>query len=710
METVLMAEEVTHFDVFEERLKQVWTAFRKAEGLPETFKISMTLASGVVDLQGINVTKVPGDKAGLTVSIEAPGSTVSAWKYEWFKAWIVKKARDFGITEPLNNAQIYSAYIRAATGETISNYQIGAVPAADGQADRPFSVVASKQRKEIYVVIRRARDLLNKQSRDSLLQLVNQAVVKMSDGRLKYNAQKKDFITALQGVLEGPEVVGENLPAVLLAAHAAEQPAKPAGQEIMPGHIYFTVSEDRMEASVAGFDMSWYGDPSFDISMAWIQSELKRCPIRAKVDEESFKKISDMIAGQEDLNGVPVCYGILPEGGREPYIFQSYKEMSSRMPVETQDGSIDLRDLQQRQIVKEGQLIAELRYKKPPQNGVDVYGSEVEPKENDDLIIHVGEGVLQKGRRFYATYDGVPTIENETISLSKSMVFNGDVNLRSGNIRFDGPVEIKGSVDNGATVETTGDLVIHGTIRGAFIKAGSNITVYSGIVTGNQGSVYAGGDIQAEFVENSNITCRGSLRVGKALLNCRVVSNGSIELRAKDGVLAGGKLICRERVRAGNLGFKRGAVTELVVGIDWRVARRIEIRRARLANLEKASQDYRQNLRELVQKSKNQMTAKHKQMKDELQAKLVKVRPIIERMEKYIQELTAQLSFNPEAKILVSDQLVANVKIQLCGQAITVPNDVASVGVVPKRRRGSYIVPLEEVEAEERDAGSQKAG
>lgn len=705
MESVLMAGDIESFDVFESKLNSVWTAFRNANDLPEDLRVTMTLASGVLDLQGINVSKANGERGTVSISVTAPESTVSTWKYECFKTFVLKKSVDLGVTGTLNNAQLYSAYIRAASGELLENFQVGPAPLNDLQAEKPFSVIASKQRREICIVIRRVKELLDKSVRESLLQLVNQAVVKMSDASSKYVVQKKDLIAALQAILEGPEVLGEGLPAMLLAAHA------PLGQlartqEILPGHIHFSISDDKMEAAIAGFDSAWYKDSSFDISVAWIQAEMKRCSIKAAISEDAVKKISEMIIAHENLNGTVVCHGVAPEGGKEPYIFQSYKESAIRSTADMDNDSVNLRDLQQRTLVKGGQLIAELRYKKPPRNGSNVYGDIVEPLQNDNMIIHIGEGVQQKGRRFYATHDGVPVIGDDAISLSKTMIFNGDVNLRTGNIRFDGPVEITGSIDNGSVVEVTGDLVIHGTVRGAFVKAGGSITVYAGIVTGNQGKIFAGGDISAEFVENSSITCRGNLKVGKAILNCNVVSNGSIEVRAKDGVLAGGKIICREQVRAANLGFRRGALTELVVGIDWRIARRIEIRRARLANLEKASQDYRQNLREIVQKSRNQMAAKHKLLKDELQSKLGRIRPIIERMEKFIQESTAQLTFNPNAKIMVDDQLVSNVQLQLCGQNISVSHDVAHVAILPKRQRGSYIVPLEEIEAEERTNSS----
>src|SRR5205085_1823884 len=131
---------------------------------------------------------------------------------------------------------------------------------------------------------------------------------------------------------------------------------------------------------------------------------------------------------------------------------------------------------------------------------------------------------------FYALVDGIPLIDRDAISLSKVLVHEGDVNLRTGNIRFDGPVEIKGSVDSGAIVETTGDLVVHGSIRGGQVRSQGSITAKSGITTGASGIVSARNDIVADFIENSIIVAGGTLTVTKAILNCTVYAGSAIKI------------------------------------------------------------------------------------------------------------------------------------------------------------------------------------
>jgi uncharacterized protein (DUF342 family) len=300
-------------------------------------------------------------------------------------------------------------------------------------------------------------------------------------------------------------------------------------------------------------------------------------------------------------------------------------------------------------------------------------------------------------------------LDQNAISLMRVYVHEGDVNLRTGNIRFDGPVEIKGCIDAGAVVETTGDLIIHGEVRNASVRSRGSITIKAGVTTGETGSIQARGDISAEFIENSTIVCGGNLTVTKALLNSRVFCGGAIKLTGNGGVAAGGQLSCCDGIQVFNLGFRNGSITVLDVGADWRASRSLDIKKRRLDKLQKKTQDDRQTLRELVQKKAAQVTPRHAKMKEELQERLTRLRGFCERLEAQIAKAATQISYNQEARVLVKDTLVSNVHLTVAGQFIQVANDVAGVAVLAKRRRGSYFIPLEDVEKEMKEAGGGDA-
>lgn len=714
MEQVKTSGEAAFYMVFESRLNEVWKALRNANDLPPEHVTHITLVAGAPQLPGLKVVKAPNDKAIAAVSIEANKETVANWRWEWFKLTVMRSLREAGVRDAPNMAQLFGAFQRARTGEKVVNVAINSanLVGSAAQPGKSYAVVANKQRQEIGVVIRSMKELRDKAARDQMAQLVAQAIKQLSTDGIEYVPLKKDFHAALQSCLDGPEFLDLELPLVILAAlgrakAAATAPVAPPPTNYKgAGRITFTVSPDKMEAIINGFRMEYYNDKSFNVTIEWLQMELKRCLVSQPMPDDIVKLLSDAIAKQEDLNGRLACRGDPGEGARAPFLHPAYKDASSRSTGNLDEDRLDIREMQQRDTVKSGQLVAEIRYKKPARPGRNVYGEELTPPDSDSLVIRAGDGIVQReGQKFYATNDGIPVIEGESIALTQTLIHKGDVNLRSGNIRFDGSVEIHGSVDSGAVVDVSGDLKILGSVRGGFIRSRGSITIQEGVTTGPTGRVQCRNDIKAEFIENSNIVCGGTLRVGKALINSQVYAGGNIEMSDKEGTIAGGRLFCRDVVLASNLGFKRGAITIVNVGADWRVARTLDIRKTRLEKLQERLQQDRQALRELVQRSKTQLTPRHKEMKDELQERLTRLRTICEGLESKLGALNAQMTYNADARILVREQLASNVSLTVGGQAVAVINDLAAVAVLAKRRRGSFIMPIEEFAKENQGGG-----
>ena len=710
MEQVKATGEVQFYLVFDSRLAEVWKAMRADATLAEDQVVRVTLAAGAPLLPGISLEKAPlGDKALAMLSIAVPAQSLVHWRWEWFKLAVFKRLRDLQIREAPNPAQLFGAFTRARQGEKIASVPIGPLALATavkpGLPVKPYSVIGNKQRMEVGVALRSVKELRQPANREALLALVNQAVRQLSSDGTTYTLLKKDFLAAVQSALEGPELVGVDMPTVILSALGRERLALAD----YPGaaKASFAISPDRLEATISGFELAYYRDPSFVVGLEWLKLELKRCRITEPMSDAIAKALTDAIASREDLNGKVACRG---EGGvpaQGPFIHPSYRDAASRVDQNLDSDRLDIRELQQRVTVKVDQLVAEIRYRTPGKAGRSVFGEQLPIPPGEVLTVRVGEGVVQRdGQRYFATADGIPIIDQESVALTPTLVHKGDVNLRTGNIRFDGPVEIQGSVDMGAVVEVSGDLTVTGSVLGGTVRARGSITVMEGVTTGTTGLLQAGQDITAQFIENSTIVLGGTLRVAKAVINCRVYAGGAIEVTGRDSTVAGGRLLARESLTAYHLGFKRGAVTTLDIGADWRIARTLDIRKGRLAKLQARAQQDRQSLRELVQRTRTQLTAKHKEMKESLTERLGRFRKIMETIEGQIKTLEGQLSYNPEARIMVKGILAANVALTLGGQIIAVQDDVASVAVVPKRRRGSFIVALEDIEAEERASRS----
>jgi hypothetical protein len=706
MQSVKDAGEIESFTIYDTRLKTTWTRLAKDQTFEDQTAITLTLAAGAPELPKITIGTSDNEKAVANLTIATPLAKLKKFRFDWFKKAIQKKLREAGIKDYINNSQLHGAFVRARSGLRVSNLPLAEAPKSKGQSDKHFSVIANKARHEVGVVIRNVRVLKDKSARDSMLKLISQAVRQMqtSSPTYQYIILKKEFMSALQSASDGPELLGIDLPLALLAAVGRPRPVKDSNTAVYPGkgRLEIRMSQDKMEANIVNFDMALYDSPDFEVSLDWVKNELKRLGITVEMTPEIEADLGQAIASGDSLEGVLVAQGEQGMGARGPYLHPIFRDAEGRVSGDLDDDRINLRDLQQRTTVKAEQLVAEVRFKESREQAYNILGQKSHCPPDDELIIRVGDGIQQReAGRFYATCDGIPILEDDSISLSKILVHEGDVNLRTGNIDFDGPVEIKGSIDSGSKVETTGDLIVHGTIRGGFIRCGGTLTAKSGIVTGDSGRVQARGDIDAAFIENSNITCGGNLIVHKALLNSSIISGGEVKVIKTGGLIAGGQISCRESLKTFNLGFRNGAKTVINIGVDWRVELAVRVRSARLEKLQIRQQEDRQYLRELVQKSRAQMTKKHVEMKEEIQDRLTRLRTICDQAQEHLAKAENLLSYNMDSKIFCVDQLSTNVDLHVGGQKIPIPNDVAGVAIISKRRRGSFVQPIEDILAEE---------
>jgi len=483
----------------------------------------------------------------------------------------------------------------------------------------------------------------------------------------------------------------------------ASQQVKTQGTQDIPtlpadypgkGKLTIKLSPDHMQAEISEFNMDWYSSAEFRISLDWVKFEALRSGIVFGLEERLLTAIADAIQKAENLDARIVAKGIIPTAPSEPFLHPIYKDLVPAQP-KNEDDAVNLRDMQQGEIVRSGQLVAELRFKARGKPGKNVRGVSIPPLSAPMPTIHVGDGIfMQEPGKYYASADGMPVITPDSIMLSRALVHNGDVNLKSGNIRFEGPVEITGSIDSGALVEVGGDLTVRGTVRSGKVTVGGNLRVRGGIITGNSGRIRVRGDVLAEFIENSKVWCGGKVQAQKVIINSEVIAGTNIEVLYGKGMIAGGVLACHDLLKTTNLGYPEGALTELNIGTTWTLELAVRIRADRLAKLLKKLDEDKATLRELTGKSPAQMTLRHKQMKKEVVDRIQRLRPLIDKVEERVEAAKTRLVYNPEAKIVVYKKLVSNCKLLVGGVQVPIADDIEGVVVSGKMRRGSYIMSI----------------
>lgn len=706
MQSIQEIGEIDIFSVYKSKLEEFWTTCKNSPRLAEFETVSFTLAEGSPILNGVTVEPPGNENAVANLSIEGDLATIRSWRLEWVIFYVNHLVRQMDESRVPSPAQIHGAWLRAAAGIPIQNLLLGPLPPQGSPQEvkaKPYSIIANKAREEISLIIRDIHHVLENIGSTKITDLVNEAAQKVSEQfGGTYQTLRKEMIASIKQASNGPELVGLNMPMILLGATGAPKVAiNTAGQLSYPGagKLEIVVDRNSMSAVIRDFSTSLYDDDSFEAGEEWLKKEIRRNGIHLELCKPFLQSIVNSLNQKASLDGITIARGIKSQGGTNPSLRPEYLELSQEEKQESESTEVvNLRSLQQRQIVKPGQLVASIDYKHKPVVGRDVYGNPLEAVANAKLKIELGEGVEEReSGKFYATIEGVPVVEENSLHITTTMIHEGDVNLRTGNIAFDGPVEIKGSIDSGAEVNVNGDLRVRGSIRNAFVRSGGDIRVDDGIVTGEKGRVTAKGDIKSEFIENSQVQCGGSLLIGRALLNSKVIAGGCIEvLNRKEGIIAGGVISCRENLITGHLGFRNGNITQLNIGVDWKAELSVRIRESRLEKVKEAQNKDRKGLREIMSRPKSQQkVAKNEDRKKHFQERLVKARALIEKMENHLEEAKNSLSFDPNAKGLIYETLFANVKVQVGGNPVMVSHDTAEVGILGKRKQGSNIVPIE---------------
>ena len=697
---------------FEDLWELVQEDLKRRSGSDKKYKlVTYTLGCGAPKLPGVRVAPSENDKFSFLLTIDASADEIRSWGFEFVRMNIQHQVKKLGIKKKSNMSQVYGCWLRACSGERVYERSISLQPDMENADNKQYSVICSKVRGEVAVKVFDKMVFRDQSILEEMLKVSAITAKKLSDTTgHNVGLLKEQLLDRFRSALRGPEQYGLKLPAIYLVAipksvsvvNEESQSVASDDTEVQhkkvvtdgypgKGSLDIEISDENKQATIESFDLALYDRPGDFVSIEWVRLEMDRLGVTHGIDEDSLKEISDVIEGRKSLSGFTVATFVESVAGEDPYLHASYKDTKAQ----DDDAVIDIRMAQQRSLVNTGDLIAEIKFRVEPVDGFDVCGNVIPAQLPEIPPIEIGEGIEAKDDiKFYATVDGVPTVEESSIVVNQIFVQQGDVNLKSGDVYFDGSAEIEGSIDTGATVRITGDLVVNGASREANVFVGGNLEVKKGISTGPAGLVKVKGELLAEFIENAVIEATGDVKAKKAILNSTIRTDAGIYSSEADGVIGGGTLYCSKSINTGSLGFEKGAMTVVFCGLNWRVRRSMELRSERLRRIEELYAEYKNSLRELSRKK--QKTAKHSEKIVEIQAKIKKSSNLIEKAKQHLEVSKSQMVYHEDSKILIHKTLFDNVRIELANIKVPVTTSVAAVEINTKQTNGTYVHALQE--------------
>lgn len=215
-------------------------------------------------------------------------------------------------------------------------------------------------------------------------------------------------------------------------------------------------------------------------TLADAEAELKKNKVTFGLDFAALKNIVERATGQFQI----VARGEKMLEGKDGFIEFLISPEVEKITYGEEKGRVDYRERYRFPLVQKDDLIALVH---PPVAGIpgqSVTGKITFPPAVKGVKIKCAEGatLLENGRKVAALKDGRLVVSGNRIKVIDLLVHHGDVDLKSGNLRFNGDVQIYGNIMEGMEVEAQGDLYVDGNGYEATVKAGGGVHVAGNLI------------------------------------------------------------------------------------------------------------------------------------------------------------------------------------------------------------------------------------
>ena len=318
------------------------------------------------------------------------------------------------------------------------------------------------------------------------------------------------------------------------------------------------VSRDRLKATVKFDTRGGSRPPTKQMVLEALAQKRVKFGIDEDAIEEGLKAFVPFVAAE----------GIAPIPGENAYIDRKFDLGVKGRPVVDEYDRVDYKNLNLFVLVKKNETLAIRIPQTQGKPGTSVFGDKLPAPNGRPIPIPAGKNTKVVGdHQLIATINGQIVDSGTRISVDPRLEIKGSVGVGTGDIDFDGSVEITGSVKQGFSVKATGDVEIKGSVSGAEVS-GRNVIISGGITGANRGKVYAQEDVRCAFTENAVVEAGRDIYIADAALHSTLRAGKTIVVEDKRGQITGGLTIAGEEIRAKVIGNQAYVVTRVSVGVD----------------------------------------------------------------------------------------------------------------------------------------------
>ncbi|MBR4904554.1 MAG: DUF342 domain-containing protein [Selenomonadaceae bacterium] len=419
--------------------------------------------------------------------------------------------------------------------------------------------------------------------------------------------------------------------------------------------IVVEISRDKMKATVRYDTREGARLPTKEMVMA----ALTEAGVVYGIDEDAVDR------GIQSLTPFVAAEGLPPVNGENAYIDRKFNLGIQGRPVVDEFDKVDYKDLNLFVLAKENQTLAIRVPQTKGTNGKNVLGDLVHAQNGRPIPMPEGRNTKVVGEhRLIATANGQIIDKGSRISVDPRLTIKGSVGVSTGDVEFDGTVQIGGNVEQGFKVKATGDIEIKGSVNGAEVT-GRNVYISGGITGADRVKVFAENDVRTAFAENALIEAGNDVYISDIAYHSQIRAGKRIIMEDKHGQITGGHVVAGEEINVKIIGNDAFVVTRVSVGVDPTLQKEYQDLKKSYKESKRRLTQINQTLNTLSKIDINKLPQARVDMITQLTRSQFPLAGQIKRDEKRILEIEALLANMKNGRIKVSDTIFPGTRLSV---------------------------------------------
>lgn len=332
-----------------------------------------------------------------------------------------------------------------------------------------------------------------------------------------------------------------------------------------------TISPDKMQAVARFFAPAEGGEL---MTKEEFLNDLAQMKIVEGIREDS---IDSFFRKRTYCTDIIIAEGKEPRHGTDARIEYYFNVDLKVKPTVKDDGSVDFFHLNTINHCDKGDMLAKLIPEDAGEYGINVLGEKIKPRDVHRAYLKFGKNIKlgDNSLEIYSEVNGhVTLVEGKVFVSNVFEVENVDNN--TGNVDYEGSIQVNGNICENFTVKAKGDVEIRGVVEGAYVEAGGDIIIARGMNGMGKGTLKAGGNIVSKFLENVKSVMAGGYITTESILHSTVMARSEVTVSGRRGFITGGKVCAGNTITVKTLGSSMGADTIVEVGSDPSIKMRLQ--------------------------------------------------------------------------------------------------------------------------------------